>query len=206
VEASKRASHRKPTRKVLPITPVIIHTLYLRFGDMDNLLDAIFVCMCLISCTNFLRISQCLNLRRHDIVIFDDYLKMFIEKSKTYQYREGQWCYMAKTSITTCPYSYLLKYFQVAGIQEDSSDFLFRSIRFDKKRKCNVLSQSQLSYGRAREILKSKLSEIGSNCAYSTHSFRSTSAANLNISQKGCSKCMADGSLTLLKMATYQIT
>ncbi|KAL9960191.1 hypothetical protein ACROYT_G033610 [Oculina patagonica] len=66
-----------------------------------------------------------------------------------------------------------------------SQNFIFRSLRYDKNLKCNVLSSKPLTASRAGEILKEKLLAIGLDPSkFTNHSFRSggaTSAANLNV-------------------------
>ena len=80
---------------------------------------------------------------------------------------------------------YLIKYLEAARIPSFSQNFIFRSLRYDKNLKGNVLSSKPLTPSRAGEILKEKLGAIGADPSkFSDHSFRSagaTSAANLNV-------------------------
>ena len=126
-----------------------------------------------------------LSIRRSNIVTEDLYHKIFVEVSKTDKYREGSWVYIAKTGNCTCPYTYLIKYLEAARIPSFSQNFIFRSLRYDKKSKGNVLSSKPLTASRAGEILKEKLEAIKLDPSkFSNHSFRSggaTSAANLNV-------------------------
>ena len=141
--------------------------------------------MCLLAYAGFSRISELLSIRRSNIVTEDLYHKIFFEVSKTDKYREGSWVYIAKTGNCTCPYTYLIKYLEAARIPSFSLNFLFRSLRYDRKLKGNVLSSKPLTASRAGEILKEKLETIGLDPSkFSNHSFRSggaTSAANLNV-------------------------
>ena len=184
VEASSRVP-RKPVRKALPITPEILGLIFQQYGESSNLLDIRFVCMCLPAYAGFFRISELLSIRRSNIVTEDLYHKTFVEVSKTDKYREGSWVYIAKTGNCTCPYTYLIKYLKAVRIPLFSQNFIFRSLRYDKNLKCNVLSSKPLTASRAGEILKEKLLAIGLDPSkFSSHSFRSggaTSAANLNI-------------------------
>ena len=74
--------------------------------------------------------------------------------------------YNAKTGNFTCPctypYVHLNIYLEEANIPPCSQDFrsVFRSRRYDKRSKENVLSSKPLSPQRAREILKEKLEAI----------------------------------------------
>ena len=94
--------------------------------------------MWLLAYAGFVRISQLLSIRRSNIVTEDLYHKIFVEVSKTDKYREGSWVYIAKTGNCTCPYTYLLKYLEAARSPSFSQNFIFRSLRYDKKLKGNV--------------------------------------------------------------------
>ena len=97
----------------------------------------------------FFRISKFLSIRRSNIVTEDLYQKIFIEGSKTDKYREGSWVYIAKTGKFTCLYTYLIKYLEVARIPSFSQNFMFRSLRYDKNLRGNVLSSKPLTASRA---------------------------------------------------------
>ena len=133
----------------------------------------------------FFRISELLSIRISNIVTEDLFHKIFIDVSKTDKYRESSWVYIAKTGKFTCPYTYLIKYLEVARIPSFSQIFIFRSLRYDKNLKGNVMSSKPLTASRAGEIPKEKLKAIGLDPSkFSNHSFRSggaTSAANLNV-------------------------
>ena len=185
VEASSCVP-RKPLRKAEPITPEILGLILQHYGESSNLLDIRFVGMCLLAYAGLFRISELLSIRRSNVVTEDLYHKIFIEVSKTDKYREGSWVYIAKTGNFTCPYTYLiLKYLEAARIPSFSQNFIFRSLRYDKNLKGNVLYSKPLTASRAGEILKEKLEAIGLDPSmFTNHSFRSggaTSAANLSV-------------------------
>ena len=130
--------------------------------------------MCLLAYAGFFLISPLLSIRRSNIVTADLWHKIFIELSKTDKYREGSWVYIAKTGNFTCPYTYLIKYLEVARIPSFSQNFIFRSLRYHKNLKGNVLSSKPLTASRGGEILKEKLKAIGLDPSkFSNHSFRS---------------------------------
>ena len=101
--------------------------------------------MCLLAYAGFFRISEPLSIRRSNIVTEDLYHKIFIEVSKTDKYREGSWVYIAKAGNFTCPFAYLIKYLEAARILSFSQKFIFRSLRYDKNLKGNVLSSKPLT-------------------------------------------------------------
>jgi integrase len=74
--------------KKLPITADILKKLCILYGNYSsNLLDIRICCMTLLGYAGFLRISELLNIRRSDLSFHDDYMSIFIEKSKTDRYR-----------------------------------------------------------------------------------------------------------------------
>ena len=49
------------------------------------------VTICLIGFAGFLRFSEIASLKEADVHLFPDHLELFIESSKTDQYRDGAW-------------------------------------------------------------------------------------------------------------------
>jgi len=49
------------------------------------------------------RYDEAANLKLGDVLFCDSYLNAFIEKSKTDQYREGAWVFIAKVNSDICP-------------------------------------------------------------------------------------------------------
>lgn len=133
-------------------------------------------CMCILMFAGFLRFSEAVELTLGDIVFRDSYLELFIQKSKTDVYRNGVWIVLVKSGLTTCPYSVLQTYIQIAGVQ-DSNEFLFRGISYTKKKQKYVLRPDKtrkISYTRARELILEKLKDLGLDTKqFGTHSFRS---------------------------------
>ena len=74
----------------------------------------------------------------------------------------------------------------MARIPPCSQDYIFRSLRYDKRSKENVLSSKPLFPGRAREILREKLEVIGvDSFGFNNLSFTSggaTATVDLNVS------------------------
>jgi hypothetical protein len=52
-------------------------------------------------------------------------VSIFIESSKTYQYRDGAWLVIAKTGTMLCPGVNLIKCLTWAKIKDDSDMFIF---------------------------------------------------------------------------------
>ncbi|KAK3084809.1 hypothetical protein FSP39_019417 [Pinctada imbricata] len=95
LEGAKRMVS-KPTMKKEPITPDILLKLVKKYGLDANLYDKRSITMCLVAYSGFLRFSELINIRACDIEFHDLYVSLFIEKSKTDQYREGNWVLISK--------------------------------------------------------------------------------------------------------------
>lgn len=144
------------------------------------------ICMCVLSFSGFLRFSELVNLRRSDIQIFDDYLTLNVQKSKTDRYKKGTTVYISGTGQITCPIMITKRYLEKANISACSDEFIFRSVCFCKSSQSYILKgHKSLSYTRAREILLSTLESIGlDKRQFGLHSLRAggaTAAANAGI-------------------------
>ena len=84
------------------------------------------------------RYDEVSNLMVGDIILYDTHMKIFIEHSKTDQYREGAWVYIAKLDSPVCPVRTLKLYIERADVS-CNNEFLFRAMTFFKKKK-NLIS------------------------------------------------------------------
>jgi len=134
--------------------------------------------MSLLSFSGFLRFSECVSLRRSDILISEISMKLTISSSKTDQKRKGQSVIVSRTGKITCPVKALENYLFLAEIPDLSDCYLFRKVAFCKKSNKHVLrSGNHIAYSTARETLLKNLSEIGlSPSAFGLHSLRSGGA------------------------------
>ena len=60
---------------------------------------------------------------RSDVEIKGDMLQLFIESSKTDQYRDGAWVVVASSGKVTCPVALLRRYLDTAKLSDDSPLF-----------------------------------------------------------------------------------
>ena len=67
---------------------------------LASLKDLRLLALYLTGYAGFLRFNELSNINRKDIVFYDAYAKIFMEKSKTDVYREGKWVLIAKGAIT----------------------------------------------------------------------------------------------------------
>jgi len=86
--------------------------------------------ICVAVFAGFLRFNELANLRCYDVKFCKDkYVELFIAKSKTDIYRNGNIVMLAKTGRITCPYTLLNRYIQAAGI-DFSSNLMFFFARY----------------------------------------------------------------------------
>ena len=112
--AKRMLAHR--TQKKEPITPEILKNLVDKFASLGaSLLNIRVVTICLISFAGFLWFGEMANLKEADIQIFPDHLELFIESSKTDQYRDGAWIIIARSGQSTCPVRMLERYIQLGN-------------------------------------------------------------------------------------------
>ena len=190
LEAIKR-SPTPPIKKKLPVSPEIVQKIVDKYGQKDaSLADLRIACFCLIGFAGLLRYNELSNIRVHHIERQEGYLKIFIPKSKTDIYREGNYVLIKRLANKYCPVSILERYIQSAGIDLGSNLHLFRPIRWFKSIKGYKLCGSKLSYTRCREIFKQCLESIGCDSSlYGLHSLRAGGATavvanNPNLSER----------------------
>ena len=186
--AKRRLSH--VTSKKLPMTLEILQKL---FQSLDgSLVDTRFMAMALLAFAGFLRFHELANLKLKDLALHDTHFELFIESSKTDQYREGAIVPIVKSGTDLCPWGNLEKYLSQAKLtlptsSQGGDDYLFGNIQ-TKSGSQFIRPGSKLSYTRCREVLLKKIADAGLNPkSYSWHSFRSggaSAAANGGISDR----------------------
>ena len=133
----------KSTNRKEPITPEILSALVSKF-DKGDLRDNRLCSMFLLAFAAFLRYDELSNIKLCDIEMYSSHINIFLEKSKTVQFREGAWVVVGATSSTgkkTCPVAMLRKYLSSAGISDlNSSEFLFRPLSFHKSLNKHLLT------------------------------------------------------------------
>ena len=149
--------------------------------SMASLYNIRSVVICLLAFAAFLRFDELARLVRSDIKIENDMLKLFIQSSKTDQYRDGACVIVASSRKATCPVAMMNRYLDRAGLSSDSPLFCQLS-----KTKCGYKPRSKgLSYSRLRELVLEAFKDIVPDIsAIGTHSLRSggaTAAANSGV-------------------------
>ena len=129
LEAAKRLDTHKVAKKE-PITVEVLTKLYestIKKGGSLN--DIRVMCFCILGYSGFLRYDETSALKVCDITFERTHMKIFIEKSKTDQYRDGNWLFVANGDTDLCPAKIVRMYLSKCGIEDLSSEeFLFRGI------------------------------------------------------------------------------
>ena len=89
-------------------------------------------------------------------------MEIFIESSKTDQYRDSAWVIIARTATKICPVRMTECYLTLGDISNSPDLHLFHSIT-RSKHGVKLRKQGSLSYTRMRELLLEKLEKIGLN-------------------------------------------
>ena len=181
----------KPVCKKEPVKPWHFQKLVKLFGGKNaSLLDLRLLTMCLVGFAGFFRFSELINIRRNDIIFYGKYLKIFIERSKTDQYRKGTWIFITETCRKTCPVSILRKYLKGLKLSPSSNDYIFKAFCYRKKKNEYTPKNTKkpLSYCQTRKIVPEAFEKIGlPRNKFGLHSLRSggaTSAANIGVKDR----------------------
>ncbi|XP_071143820.1 uncharacterized protein [Mytilus edulis] len=184
------AKRRLATRieKKEPVTPEILSKMYSSSFKEYNVMSQRFICACLLAYSGFLRVSELLNIRRCDIIFELGYISIFIPKSKTDIYRDGNSVVIACMDSDMCPVKNLKLYLLWADISPESEEFIFRNLTKFKDRYVLRKENKPLSYTRMRELFIEAFQPFVSDIKkYGLHSLRSggaTTCANLSISDR----------------------
>ena len=151
---------------------------------MASLYDICSVVICLLAFAAFLRFEELSNfskLVRSDVKIENDTLKLFIQSSKTDQYRDGAWIVVASSGKATCPVAIMNRSLERTGLSCDSPLFCQLS-KTKYSYNCYKPRSKGLSYSRLRELVLQAFKDVLPGIsAIGTHSLRSgwaTAAAN----------------------------
>ena len=186
VSASQRILG-KPKAKKEPITSEMLKALVTsKISDKSpSLSDLRTVALCLLGYAGFFRFSELCSIRACDIKFFPTYASIFLESSKTDQFRDGAWVAIARSNQDTCPVKALEQYIAAAKIDLGEDLPLFRAL--SSSRSTSKVRRQGLSYSRAREIVKDAFKDITDVSCISLHSLRAggaTAAANAGINDR----------------------
>ena len=186
LEGAKRMLAHRVNKKE-PITPEILRSLVDRYAtEQATLADIRTLTICLLGFVGFFRYSELAKIKECDLQFFEDHLEIFVESSKTDQYRDGAIVVIARTGTDYCPVAMLERYMCLANISVAnlSDNYLFRRL-ISTKNGQKLRDSANLSYTRARELVLAMLESIGlDRKQFSLHSLRSggaSAAANAGV-------------------------
>ena len=121
LEAAKRMIFKHKNSKE-PITTEYLNLLYTKLSKFKCVANLRTINVCLFGYAGFMRYSEISGLRRCDIIFYEFHLKLFIEKSKTDVYREGNWIYISRTESELCPVRNLIAYLELTKQTDKNSE------------------------------------------------------------------------------------
>ena len=175
IESAKRTKS-KPVAKKKPFSSQIIKDILDAFNkEGANLKDVRIAALCSLAFAGFFRYNELCNITPNHIVFHSQYIRrIFVPRSKTDIYREGNYVYISAPGSQYCPVSVLRKYMNLAGIHDNSDLPLFRPLVFHRSDSSYTLRDGKMSYSSCREILRDSLKQLGLNPDdYGLHSLRS---------------------------------
>jgi len=94
----------------------------------SNLKDIRIAALCSLAFAGFFRYIELCNIAPNHIEFHSQYIKIFVPRSKTDVYREGNYVYISAWGSQYCPVGVLRKYMNLAGIH-DNNDYGLHSLR-----------------------------------------------------------------------------
>ena len=98
------------------------------------------------------------NIQPKHLTFCDGFVKIFVPRSKTDVYREGNYVYIAKLENKYCPVAILRRYIETLNLDLSSHLPLFMPLT--KNKSGYTLRNGKLSYTRCREIFKTTLKDL----------------------------------------------
>ena len=124
-EGVKRTRGR-PKIKAKPLTKAMVRQIYRKWGKSFSLWKLMIATMVSVGFTSWCRFEELASLKACDVVFKGDHMQIFIEHSKTDQYREGAWVMVAKSKGGCCPV-WLMKTFMMRARARGNTP-IFRTI------------------------------------------------------------------------------
>ncbi|VDI56804.1 Hypothetical predicted protein [Mytilus galloprovincialis] len=107
-EAAKRTAYKTVTKKE-PVTTDMLIQLCEKYSDSEDLLIVRDLTMTLLGFAGFLRYDELSSLLFSNVKVKDDFLVLYLNKSKTDQYRQGNEVLISKGFSVACPFNMYLE-------------------------------------------------------------------------------------------------
>ena len=168
-----------------PLSPAAFRKLYqelmVHSRSLEDIRTMLFV---VFGFCGFLRFSEIIVLRKGDVVLEHQHIRVFVEKSKTDIYRDGRWVYIAQ-GLSHCPVKVVLTYLEKCASQLTADSFLFRGVVKSKRGQRLRVPNKHVCYSTMSKYLRKALLRINeSHGNFGTHSLRSggaSAAANAGV-------------------------
>ena len=165
----------QPVVKKKPITTDIIRSILDIHNKKEaNLKNLRIAALCSLAFAGFFRYDKLCSIAPKHIEFYSNYIGIFVPRSKTDVYREGNYVFISASRSKYCPVSVLQRYLDLSGIDLCRSLPLFRPLVFHRSSSIYTLRSGKISYATCRDILTNTLSQLGYNPNdYGLHSLRS---------------------------------
>ena len=161
VAGAKRMLAHRVTKRSLLQQRFCMHKLVEEAIDDKAELPAVrTITICLLGYAGFFRFDEITSLKESDISMYDDHMEVFVESSKTDQFREGAWVPIARTHSKACPVAMMEWYFRLAECTGDNDKHLFRGLSCTKTG-YRLRPSGGISYTRVRELVLERIKAIG---------------------------------------------
>ena len=186
LEGLKRTLARPKVRKE-PITADMLKAMVEAAGPVPSLTEIRLLAVCLLAFAGFMRCDELVKLKCDDITFNSESMVVRVQSYKTDQYRDGASLVIARTGLPTCPVAMMERYFYRGELESTHKGFVFRGVTPTKAGE-RLRKTGGLSYTRLRELLLSKISQLGYDpTLFSMHSLRAggaTAAANAGVEDR----------------------
>ena len=150
--------------KKKPITIDIIRSISDIHKKKDaNLKNLRIAALCSLAFAGFFRYDELSNIVPKHIEFHSHHIRIFVPRSKTDVYREGNFVFISASRSKYCPVGVLQQYLDVSGIDLCSSLSLFRPLVFHRSSSSYTLRSGKISYTTSRDLLRDILSQLGYN-------------------------------------------
>ncbi len=149
LEAAKRQP-KKIQNKKDPMSADLILKFFTHFKDSQRLTDIRDLAFISLSFAGFFRFAEVSAISGKDVKIKEDYIEIYLECSKTDQYRDGNMVIISKGKTIACPVNAIKKYILAANINLNSLDYIFRPLTKFNKCKLMINTNKKISYSTIR--------------------------------------------------------
>lgn len=190
-EGGKRILARfKTSNQKEPLPIPLLQEIADSFGEDESLIVQRFIVISLLCFTGFLRISELLDLQVSQVTFLSGRMEIFLPKSKTDQFRQGNIVFISDNQQGLSTRFYLERYLKRAKLSDLPDAYIICRL-YKTKNGHRADGSSPLSYNAARENFLKYLKILTKGQVdvkrFGTHSMRSggaTAASNNGISER----------------------